>query len=1552
MVKYTLSIERLTSGINLFSRRFGIIRLLDSIPAHRSVASFCVLLILFCNTLGAAWANPEGGNVAAGSVTIQQTTPSRLDVLQQSDKAIIDWQGFDIDIGEHTNFQQPSSSAITLNRVQSHDPSHILGRLTANGQIFLVNPNGLFFGRDSQTDVAGLVATTAGIKNQDFLNGRYVFDIAPDNPNAAVVNRGQIHSADNGFVVLAAPSVSNEGQMHARLGKVSLAGTNTFTVDFEGDGLLTFGIGSDVTQQPADENSKVVDALVSNSGQILVDGGIVEMTARTAEALVANVINMDGVIQARSVEERNGTIILSGGPAGFVDVKGTLDASGSDAGQTGGTVKVLGEKVGLFDGARINVSGDADGGEALVGGNYQGMGPEPNASHTYVANGTVINADALNNGDGGKIIVWANEAANIQGKLTARGGAMAGDGGLVETSARESVKITSSPDASAPNGKGGSWLIDPTDITIVASGGQIGSNTVGADLISNALNDSTDVELSTVSGSTDLGNITQNTDAVIEKIDGSEATLTLRAENDIRLNAGITSTSNPLNVIINADSDEGGAGSIVISAGAEIISNGGDIVLGGGTQPLISPAVGTTSNFTGVELDNARLSSGVGNITINGRGADDLGDGAFGILLANGAVIESTTGKISLWGTGGAGAVNDSSGIVLLDDSRITTQDGPVRLDGEGTGKGNLTGFRPGRNHGIDLEGTATIEATGNGIIQLVGKHTGEAIATADGNLGILLGDIGSVMEPKITTNTGSIAITGESNAVGFPSFGISIQANSAIQSLGGADINLTGTANADQGIFTINNGHIATSGLTTFDASGNDIVMSSSSPNDFGAVDITSARNATLNDINDIDLGSMSLTGDLEINAAGTVTMAASSGVTTMGGAINLNGAAIDTSAGTLDSSSEIGDGGDISLTTQGGDITTSTLTSAALGSTSGGDIFLTVDGGSGSIDTTAGLLDSRASFGGNISLTAPSRISVAGLDASGSVGTGHVELTGNEIDLLGGNASVQGQGELSLQTYTQGQDITLGGSDNTDVNVLELTLTDLDALADEFTSVDIQTYPDTGTISIDPAGISFGNPLSLSGEGINANGPITLAGSLSASAPAISVQDVITTGYQSYAGSSVIFNGDYITNGGIFIVGGNITLASDTSITTDGGYLAFGESLGFSALNGPGALTLATGATGDIYLNSDVGTSIRPSSITVTSARDISLIGSSIIAGPTEFHYTGHLISFDSELEVDSLYLDPSAASATLFGTVGGFSGLNAASVVSGPIEDPDFTINGYVISKEPKQKPPPTSPYVIVEPSYQAVPELELTETVEEFAALIPVAEGGFVRTPQEFNMSHFTIEAGIKAGWPMIVDFELAHPGMVEIEIISGDAEPVTFSLPGSTERNTTIVTIPQRIGDRPKLASINITATERDSSDIVPLRLYSIGAGPKAIGGSAAIDEIQINPPYLRADAHESSAYRFLSHSDFDTVMVDFYHVSPGATGDNYRSVNNHLISEGVEADNWIGMDEQRIWNGRDENEQISAGLHKLQIRAWDDVGQWLTVWSESFLEVR
>ena len=299
-----------------------------------------------------------------------------------------------------------------------NDPSAIYGSLNANGTVMLVNPNGIVFGAGSRVDVGGLVATTANIRDDDFMAGRYRFAQASAKPGVQVINEGQISIKDSGLAALVAPAVQNTGVIQAKLGKVALAGANSFTLDFQGDGLLSFDAGSVVDQLPRDASGKPV-ALVDNSGKIQADGGTVLLTASAVKSVVDNVINTTGIISATSVGSQNGKIVLSGGQAGVVAVGGALNASGAAAGQQGGKIVVTGQHVAVAGQALLDVSGSAGGGEIALGS--LGAAPDNGAaafsgksSSVKVAAGARLKADALTQGKGGTL-------DNI-GKLSSNGG--------------------------------------------------------------------------------------------------------------------------------------------------------------------------------------------------------------------------------------------------------------------------------------------------------------------------------------------------------------------------------------------------------------------------------------------------------------------------------------------------------------------------------------------------------------------------------------------------------------------------------------------------------------------------------------------------------------------------------------------------------------------------------------------------------------------------------------------------------------------------------------------------------------------------------------------------------------------------------------------------------------------------------------------------------------------------------------------------------------------------------------------------------------------------
>ncbi|HET8699294.1 MAG TPA: filamentous hemagglutinin N-terminal domain-containing protein, partial [Gammaproteobacteria bacterium] len=250
----------------------------------------------------------------------------------------------------HMNVVQPNSGAVALFKDTSGQTSQIWGRVTANGHLFFTNSAGVLFGRTASVEVGSLLATTLPINEQDFLDNKNQIRLGSASGSGKVENYGRIVTV-NGYTALVAPQVINDGLILAHAGTVALTAADRVSLDLIGDGLISINV-----------DQAAMNASIVNSGTIEANGGQVLLTARSANALLDTVINSTGVIRANSLVERNGEIVLDGGGAGVVLASGTLEAAGKDAGTTGGTVKVLGQYVGLVGEAKVDVSGDAGGG--------------------------------------------------------------------------------------------------------------------------------------------------------------------------------------------------------------------------------------------------------------------------------------------------------------------------------------------------------------------------------------------------------------------------------------------------------------------------------------------------------------------------------------------------------------------------------------------------------------------------------------------------------------------------------------------------------------------------------------------------------------------------------------------------------------------------------------------------------------------------------------------------------------------------------------------------------------------------------------------------------------------------------------------------------------------------------------------------------------------------------------------------------------------------------------------------------------------------------------
>ncbi|NEP14325.1 MAG: filamentous hemagglutinin N-terminal domain-containing protein [Symploca sp. SIO2C1] len=596
---------------------------------------------------------------------------------------------FNVGGGRGVYFANPTGIENILSRVTGTNPSQILGRLGVLGDanLFLLNPNGIFFGEDATLDINGsFLATTADaieLGSQGFFSAT-----EPQTSNLLSVEPGALFF----------------NQVANQLGTIVNAGN--------------------LAVEPG-ENLTLVGGIISNTGQLRTSGGQVSLAAVSAESLVKlgkagqllsifpsypaqsttpNTPESDSILTAGDTQ---GELIESdtsvSGEVGTVRVSGIIDASNPEIGQVGGTVQVLGNKVGLFESAHLNASGDGGGGTVLIGGNYQGQGELPHATATYVSPKVTINADALNTGDGGLIVVWADESTRAYGTLSAQGGTQTGNGGLIETSGLTFLDVSGiKVDATAPNGLNGTWLIDPRNIiiqnTATANGTFSGTNpnvfTPGADNavvntqdIETQLNVGTNVTITTGSTGTQEGNITVADS--ITKTAGGVATLSLEAANDIIVNSGveITSNSDALNLLLTADSDNVGGGDVVITNG-EIEANSGEITILADAilleeTTIASDTIGSrdggaitlkAANSLSL-LNNSQITSN----TSNNRNGGQIEVTASSILLENNSDINSGTEDGS---TGNAGQ------ITITADSLVATNGSGAGTNTNGSGDG------------------------------------------------------------------------------------------------------------------------------------------------------------------------------------------------------------------------------------------------------------------------------------------------------------------------------------------------------------------------------------------------------------------------------------------------------------------------------------------------------------------------------------------------------------------------------------------------------------------------------------------------------------------------------------------------------------------------------------------------------------------------------------------------------------------------------------------------------------------------------------------------
>ncbi len=388
-------------------------------------------------SLGSASAIAAGGNkniavqkVVRGSA--QFSTNGNVTTIRAADRTVINYSSFNIGMDQTVRFVQPSKNARVLNRINSSEPTRIDGKLTANGIVYLVNPVGVMFGKNSVVNVGQIFAAAGNISDENFLSGVNRFNGSGLMSAAGTITGDGVH--------LVGTTVTHSGSIEG--GLVTMVAGNDVLVGTR-EGHVMVKVGTTAPQGDA----KAVG--VENSGTVRA-----KAVAFGAGDIYSMAINHSGTIKAKEVA-------IEGQGKGVVQVSGSIDASDRNAGSKGGSVVVTGEKVALV-GANVDASGDAGGGAVRVGGDVQGKGEIAHAARIYVDAASTIKADAIASSDGGSVVVWSDEATFFYGNLSAKP-ASGGKGGFAEISSKGMFDFKPQ---NLDLGIGGNLLLDPLALDI------------------------------------------------------------------------------------------------------------------------------------------------------------------------------------------------------------------------------------------------------------------------------------------------------------------------------------------------------------------------------------------------------------------------------------------------------------------------------------------------------------------------------------------------------------------------------------------------------------------------------------------------------------------------------------------------------------------------------------------------------------------------------------------------------------------------------------------------------------------------------------------------------------------------------------------------------------------------------------------------------------------------------------------------------------------------------------------------------------------------------
>jgi len=1125
------------------------------------------LSVAACFSFSAAQslANPAGGTVSSGSATFASSGNTLT--ITNSANAIINWQSFSIGVNEITQFLQSSGSSAVLNRVVGANgviPQSVIdGVLSSNGRVFLLNSSGIVIGSTGRIDVAGFVASSLNLSDQDFLNGNLRFTEVPG--AGGVSNAGVIQAASGGRVFLVAPNVENTGAISAPQGQIVLAAGKSVELVSEGSPFVTVHVTADT------EQALNLGKLIADSGRIDMSGALVRQAgiAQANSAVVgANgeirlVATKDLTLDAGSITTANGPSggnVLLQAQGGTNLISGTVEAKGS-SGQ-GGTIQALGVRVGVIGHGVIDASGDAGGGTVLVGCDTHRANPNvQNAERTLIGPNGVIRADAGTTGDGGRVIVWADGDTRFYGNISAQGGSQSGNGGFAEVSGKQYLDYRGRADLRAPAGQTGTLLLDPEDVTII-----YGGIAVPTDII------------------TALGppfTFTSNTTNLVTTLtDGTINAQLLTANVLIKTGGSAVAPGD-----ITFDSTIGGAPVSLASLGTNLTFDA-------------THSISFINGTTGIALSGGQLTlrAGTGTIT-SATVSDGLAlDGSTPLLMIAGSGIGSVSVPLQTSGLGNLAATTVSNGIFIKNtttgDVNVTTLSSPDLASGTTAAYGVTTA---NGEINIDSDSSILVGANINSGTARTTLTAGDQISNFGGTViaqDLVLSAVNAIgLDDPLQTQVTNLQATNTN-------FGLEVHntGDLTLKNLGAG----YAVSNAYGGLNISATGNITVSDAVT---AGKKISL---------RADGDLALNADLaaNTRGGPPANSPSeLIADANIDGSGSIT--GSGNITTNGNSLNLSGVGV--AVGNITTSTSAGNvitgPGNVSVTSTSGDISTGSITTRALTPQfSGGSVTLTSAYGI----SVHGMIDTRGAEGTAVPVDA-CRDGCHDVFASGSSG-GSVTLT-SAASLVSGAITVEG----AILAYGGN-----GVTNTTDPTLLTNPSSDVPygaggvggsggfvsisaaygsiAYGGIIVSGGIDTHGGNGADALASSGLNggsggFGGFVGLDGTSI-ATGPITTLGGSGGNGGSISGPILGGSGGSGGGAGLVFLAGTQNVN-----VGGDINASSGNGGNGGAADAGYGGSGGTGGSMGSGGASLNVEVSADFTLSGVVvvlGSSVSVGSIT----------------------------------------------------------------------------------------------------------------------------------------------------------------------------------------------------------------------------------------------------------------------------------------------------------------------------------------------------------------